>query len=101
MYRLQTGEVRTGYLSTGDGRCKSAAHDLIAYSDRLGCAEIALQIAPIYVADALDATALERLTDGGIQSIRMENRVIRGTDAGLILTNLYEEDGVRYTASLG
>ena len=101
MYRLQTGEVRTGYLSTEDGRCKSAAHDLIAYSDSAGCAEIALRIAPIYVADALDATALEGLAEAGIQSIRMENRVIRGTDAGLTLTDLYEREDVRYTASLG
>ena len=101
MYRLKTGEVRTGYLSPEDGRCKSAAHNLIAYSDRLGCAEIALRIAPIYVADKLDATALEGLAGSGIQSIRMENRVIRGTDTGLTLTDLYEGEGVRYTASLG
>ena len=97
MYRLETGEVRTGYLSTKDGRCKSAAHDLTAYSDTVGCAEIALQIAPIYVADTLDATALEALADSGIQSVRMENRVIRGTDPGLTLTDLYEG----YTARLG
>ena len=97
MHRLQTGEVRTGYLSAEDGRCRSAVHDLIAYSDRLGCAEITLQIALIYVADTLDATALEDLAEVGIQSVRMENRVIRGTDPGLTLTDLYEG----YTASLG
>lgn len=101
MYRLKTGEIRTNYLSTGDGRCKSAVHDLIAYSDTMGCAEIALRIAPIYVADSLDAAALEALAASGIQSIRMEDRVIRGTDAGLTLTDLYEGEDVRYTASLG
>ena len=101
MYLLETGEIRTGYLSTGDGRCKSAAHDLIAYSDAASCAEIALRLAPIYVADTLDVTALEALAGSGIQSIRMEDRVIRGTDAGLTLTDLYEGEGVRYTARLG
>ena len=97
MYLLETGEIRTGYLSTGDGRCHSAAHNLIAYSDGSGCAEIALRLAPIYVADTLDVTALETLANSGIQSIRMEDRMIRGTDPGLTLTDLYEG----YTARLG
>lgn len=97
MYRLKTGEVRTGYLSTEDGRCKSAAHSLIAYSDTVGCAEIALRLAPIYVADTLDVTALEGLAKAGVQSVRFEGRVIRGTDAGLTLTDLYEG----YTVSPG
>ena len=97
MYLLATGEIRTGYLSTGDGRCKSAVHDLIAYSDTVGCAGIALQLAPVYVTDALNAAALDALADSGIQSIRVENRVIRGTDPGLTLTGLNEG----YTARLG
>lgn len=97
MYRLETGEIRTSYLSPGDGRCKSAVHDLIGYSETAGCAEIALLIAPIYVADTLDVTALEALADSGVQSIRVEDRVICGTDPGLTFTDLYEG----YTASLG
>ena len=90
MYRLATGEVRTGYLSIENGRCESAVHDLIVYADQAGCAELALRAAPIYVADALDVTALEALADSGTQSVRVENRVIRGTDPGLTLTELYE-----------
>ena len=98
MYLLKNGEVRTGYLSAGDGRCKSAAHDLIAWSDGLGCAEIALHIAPVYVADTLDAPALEALAgSAGIQSVRMENRVIFSTDPDLTLTDLNEG----YTARPG
>lgn len=97
MYLLETGEVRTGYLSAGDGRCKSAAHDLIGYSDAMGCAELALQLAPIYVADTLDVTALEALAEVGIQSVRMDGHVIFGTDPGLVLRDLSEG----YTAQLG
>ena len=96
IYLLETGEIRTGYLSPENGRCKSAAHDLIGYSDTSGCAELALRLAPIYVADTLDVSALEALTDSGIQSVRVENRVICGTDTGLILTDLCEG----YTARL-
>ena len=97
MYLLENGEVRTGYLSTEDGRCKSAAHDLIVWSDSADCAGLALQIAPVYVADTLDIPALEALADSGIQSVRMENRVICGTDPKLTLTDLSEG----YTARPG
>ena len=100
-YRLQNGEIRTRYLDPADGLCKSAVHDLICYSETAGCAEIALQAAPIYVADTLDIQALESLADGAVQSIRCEDRVILGTDAGLAITGLYDGNGVRYTASLG
>ena len=97
MYLLETGEVRTGYLSPEDGRCKSAAHDLVACSDRLGCAGLALQLAPVYVADTLDVAALEALADSGVRSVRVENRVIRGAGSGLTITDLCEG----YTVSRG
>ena len=90
MYLRKTGEVRTSYLSIGDGRCKSAAHDLIGYSDTMGCAGLALQLAPIYVADTLDVPALEALTEVGIQSVRMDGHVIFATDPGLTLRDLNE-----------
>ena len=101
IYRLDSGELRTTYLDPADGLCKSAAHDLICYSAEAGCAEIALQAAPAFVAEALDAQALERLAQRGVQSVWCRDRVVYGTDPGLTLTNLYEADGVRYTASLG
>ena len=97
MYLRKTGEVRTSYLSTGDGRCKSAVHDLIGYSDTMGCAGLALQLTPIYVADTLDVPALEALTEVGIQSVRMDGHVISVTDPGLTLRDLNEG----YTARLG
>lgn len=99
-YRLQNGEVRTSYLDPADGLCKSAAHDLICYSKTVSCAEIALQAAPIYVAETLDTQALEALADSAIQSIRCEDRVIRGTDSGLTIAKLYDEGGVRYRVAL-
>ena len=101
IYELKTGERRTSYLSPADGRCRSAVSDLICYAQAVGCGEIALQIAPVYVADTLNVPALEALADGGIQSIRCEGRVIRGTDPELTLTNVYETDDRSYTVSLG
>ncbi len=97
IYRLENGETRTVYLSPEDGLCRSAVHDLTAYSEELGCGELALRLAPVYVADALDAGALDRLAQEGIQSIHCRDRVIYATEPGASLTNLHEGDGVRYT----
>lgn len=101
IYQLEDGGLRTTYLSPEDGRCRSAAHDLVCYSRQAGCGELALRLAPVYVAETLDVEALARLAGEGIHSIRCEDRVIYGTDPGLKLTGLYDLDGVRYTASLG
>ena len=97
IYRLENGETRTVYLSPEDGLCRSAVHDLTAYSEELGCGELALRLAPVYVADALDAGALDRLAQEGIQSIHCRDRVIYATEPGASLTNLHEGDVVRYT----
>lgn len=99
IYQLKGGELRTNYLSPEDGLCKSAVHDLICYSETVGCAEVALQVASIYVAETLDIQELEALAETGIHSIRCEDRAIMGTDPGLTVTKLYDEGGVRYTCS--
>lgn len=93
IYRLKNGERRTSYLSPEDGRCQSAVSGLLCYSDTAGCGEMALELAPIYVAETLDVPALEALAGRGIQSVRCEDGVIRGTDPGLSLSSLYEGDG--------
>ena len=100
LYRLKNGQVRTSYLDPADGLSKSAAHDLICYSADIGCAGIALQVAPAYVAEGLDTGMLARLAGQGIQSVYCSDRVVYGTDPALKLSNLYGGDGVSYTASI-
>lgn len=101
IYQLENGETRTTYLSPEDGLCRSAVHDLIAYSEQAGCGEIALRLAPVYVAEELEAGAVERLAGVGIQSIYCRDRVICATEPGANLTNLYEGGGIRYTLVQG
>lgn len=95
--RLESGEARTAYLSPEDGLCRSAVRSLIGYSERVGCGEIALGLAPVYVAEELEPGALDGLAREGIQSIYCRDRVIYATEPGVNLTNLYEGGGVRYT----
>lgn len=96
-YELRSGEIRTPYLDPADGLNKNAVHNLVCYSGDSGCGEMALKIAPIYIADSLRVEALEHLAAEGIESIRFEDGMICPTDPGATLTHLYESDGVRYT----
>ncbi len=88
-YELANGQIRTPYLDY-DGYCKSAVNDLVAYSDRLSCAEIALRISPLYIADALDGAQLDSLADEGIYFIY--------TDQGKLI---YDEPGLKEVTADG
>ena len=69
IYTLENGETRTAYLDPADGLCRSAVHDLVAYSYQAGCAEVMLATAPLYIADHLEEAALSALTARGIYAI--------------------------------
>ena len=95
-YPLKSGEIRTMYLDPADGRCRSAAQDLLCYSKTAGCAETALRAAGVYVADALDAQAVKGLSDEGVYCVYSEDRVLYATDPELTLTELYQTEGAAY-----
>lgn len=95
-YRLRSGEVRSMYLDPQDGLCRSAISDLVCTSREKGCGEILAEIMPIYIADRFQPEKLFTLT--GIESIYCLDRVIVHTDPELTLRQLYDGNGVTYTA---
>ena len=97
-YEFQDAEIRTAYIDAADGYCKSALNDLVSYSQDSSCAEILLQVIPVYINDYFEAERLSVLVQGGIHSIYCENKVILYNDQSLRLTDLYDEDEVRYTS---
>ena len=68
-FAFSDGNVLTNQIDPADGFCKSAIHDLTVYSSGVGCAQLVLAVANIYVADALDRGALEDLAAAGIYSV--------------------------------
>ncbi len=98
-YQLRDGQVRTMYLDPGDGQCRAAADFMVCYGDSLGCAEIALKAAPVYIADGLSEPALRELIDGDIRFVCLEERAFLVSDPRLMLTDLYQSGGVRYSVS--
>lgn len=98
-YRMASGEVRTSYLDTADALCKSAVDSLVCYSREKGCAQVLLEMIPVYIADSFRPEALEALAAGGIASIYCEDGVLYPSEADAALTQLYEEDDMRYSVA--
>ena len=97
-YEFTDGETRTSYLDLSDGKCKSALPNLVAYSDKENCAQILMEISPVYIAEELDEGALDALVDNGVYSVYCKDRTIYHNDADLCLAWLYDRDGITYTS---
>ena len=97
-YQTTDGEVRTSYLDTADALCRSAVDTLACYSREKGCAQILLEMIPVYIADEFQEEAVSALAKEGVASIYCQGSVVRYTEPGALLGNFFEGDGVQYTA---
>ena len=95
-YGYADGHHASRYVGS-DGLYRTALRDLTAYSSEQSCAEVALTLSPIFIADTLDETKLTAMTEKGIFSIWCRDRVIRYTAEELTLNDLYENETIRYT----
>lgn len=99
-YAYSDGEIRTPYLDTKDGFCRSAVSDMVCYGRELSCSEILLKMMPVYISDSFHKDELPKLAEEGIFTLFCENRRIWYNDADLILTGLYSDENVQYEAVL-
>ena len=76
-YVREDGTIRSPFVDTADGLCKSALPELAAWSSSRSCGEILLEIAPLYIADTLDEKALASLD--GIEACYCEGQTVRYT----------------------
>ncbi len=95
-FTWDNGEVTSCHIDIADGMSKTAVSDLLGYSKTKGCAEILLELYPVYVADTLNAESLAALPAKGIDTIYADNFVIYTSDAGAKLSRFYAQDGVSY-----
>lgn len=89
-YRLKNGETRTLYLDPADGLCRGAADFLAVYSEGWSCARLAMEAAPVFIAETLDREALEGLSAEGISAVSCQGRIIWTGDPPPAVSGLYE-----------
>lgn len=85
IYTLKNGELRTNYV------VETSIDSLISYSSEFGCAEIMLQMSPIYLADDF-----ELLNVQDIYSIYCEDQTIYYNEEQAKFTEAYQSDLVKY-----
>lgn len=93
-YGFDNGRIVTVMLDPKDGMSKSATDNLVGISQELGCGELLLQLAPLYVTEQLDERALGALSD--IQCIWFEGTALKHTGS-LQIELLQQENGPAYT----
>jgi len=79
-YAYENGSFTSVYLDPADGMCRTSIDCITAYSREKGCAEIALELAPVFISESFDAEALERLDHEGIESVRYSGKSLVCTD---------------------
>ena len=85
-YSFQDGRVVTYFADLADGQCKAALPNLVSYSETAGCTEIALQVAPSFIAYNFSPSGLNALADTGIYSIWFEDNILRYNQENLQFT---------------
>lgn len=97
-YELEDGSIRTAFLDSKDGMCKSSTENLLAYSREAGCGEIAAKLLPIYLTDSFSQEKLKQLAEDGIHTVYGEGSVLKYSEQSLCLIEFYRKDEVCYTA---
>lgn len=95
-YAYADGSVTSVMLDLTDGMSRSSTDNLVSYSYEKSCAELALEMAPVFIAEELDEAALNALEEKGIHSIWFVDNTLHHTDAGAELAFLPESGGADY-----
>lgn len=85
-YAYGDGQVTSLFLDPADGRCRTSIDAMTLYSGELGCADIAMKAAPLFLAEVFDHEPLEKLAEQGIHSIRCHDKGVVCTEETVSLT---------------
>ena len=78
-YLYSDGTLRSAFLDPADGLDRSCVPELAAYSVGGSCAELALKLAGVFIAETLDMDALETLEKDGVAVYYAKDGVLRST----------------------
>ena len=97
-YMYDSGESVTTFVDPADGMRKNALHNLVSYSENSGCAQLLLQISPVYLRSSFSADGLNALTASGTYSIWFNDRTLCYNQKDMDL-QIFKSEDATYTAS--
>lgn len=97
-YVFSDGRIVSHFVDPTDGLSKTSTGSMLCYSDRLGCGQIVLKIAELYVAQELTEEDAVALKSDQIQCAWFDSGTLFYTDAQLNL-RLLPDSGPGYSCS--
>lgn len=97
-YAFSDGHIASVYTDPADGMTKCAVTQLVAYSQEQSCVQILLDIAPLYLQDALQEEALSALTAKGIYSLWCADDQLRYNQQSLVVRELAQGYTAQYVS---
>lgn len=89
-YAYSDGETRFPYLDV-KGNCLAAESNLVCYSDKMGCAELLMEMIPVYVSDSFQPELLTA------EYVYCRDSVIYHSDKDITLRDIYQGYSERKT----
>lgn len=99
-YVYKDGLCDSIYLDSEDGQGRTSIPAIQFYSDKFGCAEMLLKTMNFFIADEFAKEEVLDLSSETIYCIFSEGDVIYYNDEKLKLTNLIDDNGVKFTSNL-
>jgi hypothetical protein len=96
-YSYSDGTFVNRYIDAKDGSYKAAIANILSYSKSKSCADIALALADVVIAEELDETQIMQIKDDQIYSVWTYNCVVNYNDKELNISNLYDSNEITYT----
>lgn len=92
-----TAKIVSAFIEPASGYDWNAVASMTGYSYEKSCAEILMQLAPVFTVDILDEAALEAMTEEKIYTLWFSDKVLHATDPDAHITII--EDGLGYTVA--
>lgn len=99
-YELRGGGLRLPFVDSADGLSRTSVDSLTAYSEAGGCAELLLGMIPFYIREPLAVSDLEALKAAVPSAVALIEGEFFYADSSLTVSQLYQNEGTVYQASL-
>jgi hypothetical protein len=95
-YAYSDGHYAHRYANPVTGKYESALPNLVSYAYNTGCAEVALRMAEVFIAETFDEGRLYPMAGAGIYAIWCRDGTVYYNDESMTLQDLYTDDTSSY-----
>lgn len=96
-YAYADGGITSCFIDPLDGRNKSSRANLVSYSAEKGCAEILLEMLPVFLSEEFSQEQVSGLSDEGIYCVWFEESVLHYNEEAARITLKADSSGNLYT----